>query len=63
MKYQHETGPIVSSSAGDGRLTLEETMALERWQVAEIEAGLAEADKGDFASGAQIERVIRKYKA
>lgn len=38
-----------------------ESESLEQWQRAEIAAGLAEADKGDFASDAEVERVFGKY--
>lgn len=34
-----------------------------RWQIKEIEAGLAEADGGDFASPAQVKEVFAKYGA
>ncbi|HPG05230.1 MAG: CopG family ribbon-helix-helix protein [Rhodoblastus sp.] len=33
----------------------------EAWQLAEIEAGLAEADAGDFADRDDLARVVAKY--
>ena len=33
----------------------------EAWQLAEIEAGLAEADAGDFAKDEDFARVVAKY--
>jgi predicted transcriptional regulator len=33
----------------------------EAWQLAEIEAGLAEADRGEFASTDEMAKVIGKY--
>ena len=36
-------------------------MAREEWQLAEIEAGLAEAIGCDFASEAEVEHVFNKY--
>ncbi len=33
----------------------------EAWQLAEIEAGLAEADRGEFASAADVAQVVAKY--
>jgi RHH-type rel operon transcriptional repressor/antitoxin RelB len=33
------------------------------WQVKDIEAGLAEADKGEFATDVQVEAVFAKYGA
>ena len=40
---------------------LEELVSRETWQVAEIEAGLAEANRGEFASDAEVERVLGTY--
>ncbi len=42
---------------------IEDFIAREEWQLAEIEAGLAEAINGDFASEAEMERVFNKYKS
>ena len=33
----------------------------EAWQLADIEAGLREADKGDFATDAEVTDTIAKY--
>jgi len=40
---------------------IEDFVAREEWQIAEIEAGLAEADKGEFASDEDVARVLAKY--
>ena len=40
---------------------IEEFVAREAWQLGEIEAGLAEANRGEFASDAEVERVLGKY--
>jgi predicted transcriptional regulator len=40
---------------------IEEFIARESWQLAEIEAGLAEAQRGDFASEAEVDAIIGKY--
>lgn len=40
---------------------IEDFVAREEWQLAEIEAGLAEAIRGDFVSDAEVERVFNKY--
>ncbi|MGJ5207620.1 CopG family ribbon-helix-helix protein [Bradyrhizobium sp. HKCCYLR20261] len=40
---------------------IEELVEREAWQLAEIEAGLAEAERGDFASDAEVAHVIAKY--
>jgi RHH-type rel operon transcriptional repressor/antitoxin RelB len=36
-------------------------IAVEQWQIAEIEAGLAEADAGDFATSDEIEAAFGEY--
>lgn len=33
----------------------------QEWQIAEIEAGLAEADRGEFASDQELAAVFAKY--
>ncbi|MCW2272686.1 ribbon-helix-helix protein, CopG family [Rhodoblastus acidophilus] len=40
---------------------IEDFVAREAWQFAEIEAGLAEADRGEFATSAEIEAIVGKY--
>jgi RHH-type transcriptional regulator, rel operon repressor / antitoxin RelB len=39
-----------------------EYIALNEWQIEEIKKGLAEADAGDFASDADVQRTIKKWK-
>jgi predicted transcriptional regulator len=33
----------------------------ERWQIADIQAGLQEADRGEFASAEEVSAVFAKY--
>jgi predicted transcriptional regulator len=40
---------------------IDDYLAREEWQIAEIEAGLAEADRGDFATPEELARVVAKY--
>lgn len=40
---------------------IEDFVAREEWQLAEIEAGLAEAENSQFASTDDVARVIAKY--
>lgn len=40
---------------------IEDFIAREEWQLAEIEAGLAEADRGEFASAEALADVVAKY--
>ncbi|MBX4924324.1 CopG family ribbon-helix-helix protein [Rhizobium binae] len=40
---------------------IEDFIAREEWQLAEIEAGIADADRGDFASDDDVARVVSKY--
>lgn len=40
---------------------IEDFVAREEWQLAEIEAGLAEAESGQFASADEVARVIARH--
>ena len=40
---------------------VEDYVALNAWQVAKIEAGIAAADRGDFASDEELVRVGKKF--
>ena len=40
---------------------IEDFIAREAWQLEEIEAGLAEAERGEFASDEEASRVFGKY--
>jgi predicted transcriptional regulator len=40
---------------------IEDFVEREAWQLAEIEAGLADADRGDFATSAELAQVVAKY--
>ena len=40
---------------------IEDFVAREEWQLAEIEAGLAEAESGKFAGADDVAQVIAKY--
>ena len=40
---------------------IEEFVYREAWQIAEIAAGLAEANSSEFAAEAEVERVLGKY--
>jgi len=40
---------------------IREYVALNDWQIAEIKKGVAEADRGEFASEAAVEDTIRKW--
>ena len=33
----------------------------EQWQIADIQAGMAEADRGDFASSDEVQAVFAKH--
>jgi RHH-type rel operon transcriptional repressor/antitoxin RelB len=34
---------------------------VNEWQIAEIKKGLAEADAGDFATGEEVQQVMKKW--
>lgn len=40
---------------------IEDYIALNAWQVGKIEAGIAAADQGDFASDEEIARVRKRF--
>lgn len=40
---------------------IEDFIAREEWQLAEIEAGLTEADRGEFATDDEVASVVSKY--
>ena len=40
---------------------IEDYVAQQEWQLAEIEAGQAEASRGDFASDSELAAVVAKY--
>jgi predicted transcriptional regulator len=40
---------------------IEDFVAREAWQLADIEAGLREAERGDFASDAEVAATIANY--
>ncbi|KQV28889.1 hypothetical protein ASC97_24070 [Rhizobium sp. Root1203] len=40
---------------------IEDFVSREEWQLAEIEAGIAEADRGEFANDDDVARVVSKY--
>lgn len=40
---------------------IEDYVAREEWQLAEIQAGVEEADRGEFASTNELASVIAKY--
>jgi predicted transcriptional regulator len=42
---------------------IEDYVALNAWQIGKIEAGIAAADRGDFASDDDVARVVGKYAA
>ncbi|WP_199092884.1 CopG family ribbon-helix-helix protein [Bosea sp. ASV33] len=42
---------------------IEDYVALNAWQIARIKEGIAEADRGEFATDEEVEAVFRKYRA
>ncbi len=40
---------------------IREYVALNDWQIAEIKKGIEEADRGEFASEADVQATIRKW--
>ncbi|MCO5090558.1 CopG family ribbon-helix-helix protein [Bosea sp. (in: a-proteobacteria)] len=42
---------------------IQDYVELNAWQIQRIKAGIAEADRGEFATDEEVEAVFRKYKA
>ena len=42
---------------------VEDYVALNAWQVGKVEAGIAAADRGDFATDDEVARVRKKFAA
>ena len=42
---------------------IEDYVPLNAWQIGKIEAGIAAADRGDFAGDQDVERVRKKFAA
>lgn len=40
---------------------IEDFVAREEWQLAEIEAGLAEADRGEFGTPEDLANIVGRY--
>ena len=55
------TSTIGCSPSDLASQAIDEFVSREAWQIADIEAGLAEANRGEFASDAEVERVLGKY--
>ena len=52
---------VGQSTQGLALQALRDFVAQERWQLAEIEKGLAEADRGDFASEDEMRALYSKW--
>ncbi len=62
-----ELDKLVKSTGRNRNALVEEALRrfidVERWQLADIEAGLHEADAGDFATDEEMEAMRAKYRA
>ncbi len=54
-KVQRRSRSFVAAEA------IREYVAVNAWQIEEIQKGLDEADRGDFASPEQVRRTMRKW--
>ena len=41
---------------------IQKNVALNDWQIAEIKKGLAEADRGNFATEKEVKQTVEKWK-
>ena len=54
-KSMHRTKSFLAAEA------IREYVALNEWQIQEIEKAIQEADQGDFASDDEVEKVMNKW--
>jgi len=52
---------MASSPASIAAQAIEDYVARETWQIAEIEAGIAESDRGEFAEAEDVKRIMDKF--
>lgn len=62
-KLDQIAGKLDRSRAFVAAQAIADFVAREAWQIAEIEAGLAEADRGEFASTAELAQIVAKHVA
>jgi predicted transcriptional regulator len=43
------------------RKEIRELSDVERWQIEEIKKGIAEADRGEFASDEEVEQALKRW--
>jgi predicted transcriptional regulator len=54
-KSMNRTRSFVAAQA------IQEYVSVNEWQITEIKKGLAEADAGDFATGEEVQQVMKKW--
>jgi len=60
-KLEQIAGKMDRSRSYVAAQAIEDFVSREEWQLAEIEAGLIEADCGEFANESEVAAVIGKY--
>jgi predicted transcriptional regulator len=60
-RLDHLAQKLDRSKSDVAEQAIEDFIAREEWQMAEIEAGLAEADRGEFASDEDVASILAKY--
>jgi RHH-type rel operon transcriptional repressor/antitoxin RelB len=64
-KLKEAIGPVVAFDESQPLIwaaqAIRECVSLNDWQIAEIKKGIAEADRGDFASDKEVERTVKKW--
>jgi RHH-type rel operon transcriptional repressor/antitoxin RelB len=64
-QLRSELDTLTKSTGRNKNALVEEALRrfveVERWQLADIEAGLREADAGDFATDEEVDAVFNKY--
>lgn len=62
----HHTLAMLTKSTGRSKSflaveALEQYLSYQSWQLWEVQAGIDEADKGDFATDAEVTTIFQKY--
>jgi len=60
-RLDHLARKLDCSKSDVAEQAIADFVAREEWQLAEIEAGLAEADRGEFASDEDVASILAKY--
>jgi RHH-type rel operon transcriptional repressor/antitoxin RelB len=61
-QLEHLSPAMSRSRSSDAAEAIREYVALNEWQIEEIKKGLAEAERGEFATEKDVTQVLNKWK-